>query len=669
MRKSVKKFAVLIVALIMALAILVGCGGNYTSSALYGYISSQTKAVSNGGFVVEKDNWIYFINGSEEYTAENKFGNVQKGALMRISQIDLDAGNYDRTDVVVPLLMVSQDYTSGIYVYGDYVYYATPTSTKNTDGVVENSWLDFKRSKLDGSETMRDYYFRVSNNATVFRFVEIENVVYCLYVDSTEKEIHSYNTETKTDTVLVKGFESYVLDAVDVTNPTVYYTMPVEKKIGYRKGSTNSESYKQVYTVRADATECPYEIDLATDYTDKDSGEVMEYTNLGKLIFDGIGAKDQKTVFNHFGNENAPTVGYTYTLVKYENNGLYYTRTDTAGGSSAGDGGALYYIADADLAASDWNAVTANASDKNVQLAANTTSASATSLFYIENNAHYYMYVQDGKIVRVKVGTAQQAYRAEETILSYNATGATLLFTEGNYLYYSTSGTNGSSLNRIRYNGAKDDYNGMLAADLIESVKYLDIDYKNSWYKPEAVAGHLFFANAATYGYGYTYVMKNHDDNAEIEAMNDKLEQVNKVFTEIGKKFSDVTNAAKFYFYTADKTKIREEKHVGEYKEDALAVFEQFTDLKAGAYGTDQLKDKSGKAYNVESYFYNRIGTINKADTEARDEALEKLLLSEEEEEKTGWQTWQYVALWVPVGAVILAGAVVAAIFLLRKKR
>lgn len=77
-------------------------------------------------------------------------------------------------------MWVSQDYTSGLYIYGDYVYTPTPTSTKNKDGKVENSYLDFKRSKLDGSSTMRDYYFRISDNTTVYRYVEVEGTVYCL---------------------------------------------------------------------------------------------------------------------------------------------------------------------------------------------------------------------------------------------------------------------------------------------------------------------------------------------------------------------------------------------------------------------------------------------------------------------------------------------------------
>lgn len=669
MRNNVKKFAIVILALVIALAVFAGCGKDYSSKPLDGY-SSSGEVKSNGGFVVQKGEWIYFINGTEDYTADNTYGKVVKGSLMRIKESDLAAGNYDNTDVVVPLLMVSQDYTSGIYIYGDYVYYATPTSTKNTDGQVENSWLDFKRSKLDGSSTMRDYFFRSSNNATVFRFVEVDDVVYCLYVDATEKEIHSFNTSTNVDTVLVADYDTYVFDASDVTNPAFYFTMPVEKKIGYKEGSTNQESYKQVYYVRADATQCPYDIDLATDYTDKDSGEVMEYVNLGTLVFDGIGANDTPTVFNHSGTEGASGVGYTYTLIKYDNGGLYYTRTDTTSGSSVGDGGALYYVADSTVNVTGWNAVKGNASESIVQLAADTSSASSTSLFYIENGAHYYMYVSDSVIVRVKVGDSSDAYVAEETYIAYDASGATLLFIDGDYVYYSTSGTSGNALNRVKYNAAADDYNNMLAGDdVLEAAKYLDLDYNSSWYTPEIVAGYVFFANASTYGYNYVYVLKNPEDNAALEELNEKLEKVNDVISDITTKFSDISNAAKYYYYTGDKDTIRTEDYVDQYKEDALAIFDQFVGATEGVYATDGLKD-GDTLFNVESYFYNRIGKITEDDEEARDEALKTaLLVSEDEEEETGWATWQYVALWVPIGVVVLAAAGVGCYLFMRKRK
>ena len=51
------------------------------------------EVVSNGGFVVEKGNYVYFINGVEAYSSDNTYGTPVKGALMRIAKSDLEAAS------------------------------------------------------------------------------------------------------------------------------------------------------------------------------------------------------------------------------------------------------------------------------------------------------------------------------------------------------------------------------------------------------------------------------------------------------------------------------------------------------------------------------------------------------------------------------------------------
>ena len=198
MGNKAKKILSLVAAATMATAVLsmTACnGGYYKNDLLDDFVSSpKTLATSNGGFAVEKDGYIYFINGEEDYTAKNKFGKVVKGSLMRISAADLEAENYENTVTVVPSLFAAQDMNAGIFIYGDYVYYATPTKDKNMKGDVENSWIDFKRSRLDG-KTSKDYYFRLESNSTVYRFVEEDGVVYCLYQEG--NNLISYNTKTE----------------------------------------------------------------------------------------------------------------------------------------------------------------------------------------------------------------------------------------------------------------------------------------------------------------------------------------------------------------------------------------------------------------------------------------------------------------------------------------
>ena len=87
MLKKGKKFLMLLLALALSAGTMAGCGKTLNRKPLDGYVSSENAAESNGGFVVKKDSWYYFINGAEDYSADNTFGNVVKGSLMRISWI------------------------------------------------------------------------------------------------------------------------------------------------------------------------------------------------------------------------------------------------------------------------------------------------------------------------------------------------------------------------------------------------------------------------------------------------------------------------------------------------------------------------------------------------------------------------------------------------------
>ena len=165
---------------------LAACDADFTP--LGGDFSSG-EVVSNGGFVVEKGNYVYFINGVESYTSDNTYGTPVKGALMRIAKSDLAAG-VNNAETVIPSLMVAADYSSGIYIFGDRVYYATPNNVRNTSGVVESEYLDFKSARLDGSDI--ESYFNVADNATVYRYAEVDGTVYLVY--ESDSELHSYNT-------------------------------------------------------------------------------------------------------------------------------------------------------------------------------------------------------------------------------------------------------------------------------------------------------------------------------------------------------------------------------------------------------------------------------------------------------------------------------------------
>ena len=331
MRKNVKRALACAAAAVLAggLTFAAACSGNYYSSAPLDGSYEYDEVVSNGGFAVQAGDWVYFINGVESNTADsNSYGDVVKGSLVRISLENLAAGNYSDVQTVVPLIMYSGDYDAGIYIYGDYVYYSTPSTARDSSGEVLNTRLEFKSTKLDGTKTMTDYYFQSENTDLDYRFMEVDGTVYLVYATSeilygteSRTNIHSVNLKTRTDTLLAYDVDSYAFDSLNTDSQYVYYTMGVT----YNLGTDNSSEadYNQVYRVRADATaEKPpreYNFDYVEDF---EAEENPLYVNLGEFVFDGRGVFSGMTQFNYgyradsdsdTSSDDANTLsGYTY---------------------------------------------------------------------------------------------------------------------------------------------------------------------------------------------------------------------------------------------------------------------------------------------------------------------------------------------------------------------
>ena len=228
MRDKMKKGLSLILAALTLSATFASCNdGEYKGELVDGY-NAKAEVRSNGGFAVEKGEYIYFINAQEKNSENNKYGEVVKGALMCISKTDLENGNNDNVKRIVPSLLVSQNKEAGVFIYDNYVYYATPTTDKNLQGEVEYTYIDFKRAPLDGSAAPEDYLVRLSDNTANYRFVKADpssEVVYCLYEekdDAGNLYLKSYNVVTKDTTTLVKGSGlTFFYDMKNLENPIV----------------------------------------------------------------------------------------------------------------------------------------------------------------------------------------------------------------------------------------------------------------------------------------------------------------------------------------------------------------------------------------------------------------------------------------------------------------
>ena len=314
MGNKAKRIISLVAAATMASSVFALAACNAKPNSLknpLSYTSSDDAAVSNGGFAVEKGEYVYFINGQALSTASNEYDEtMKKGALLRISKENLAAGNYV-TETVVPLLFVSSNTDSGIYIYGDRVYFATPTTDKDLDGNVI-SGLDFKSAKLDGTDVMSDYYFRAPAS-TQYRYVKgNDGKIYCLYVDG--GALKSYSIEGRKETILVQGAASSFVfnkDQDGEDSDVVYYTMNVPNTF-FGTENVSNESYTQIYRVSATATVTNFNKDTAS-YTVKDGDKYEKSYDFNEEYFKEVIAEEKEKQ-----KENkVKDFEYTYDLADY----------------------------------------------------------------------------------------------------------------------------------------------------------------------------------------------------------------------------------------------------------------------------------------------------------------------------------------------------------------
>ena len=732
MRNTGKKLLSIVAAatLLTSAFAMTGCNeGFHKQDALAGYVSNAAVA-SNGGFAVEKGDYVYFINGVEESTASNTFGEVAKGALMRIKKADL-AANKNTAETVVKELFVAPDYSAGIFIYGDYVYYATPTSDKNDKNEVANDKVDFKCAKLDGSEVMKGYYFRaLASSITKYRYVQADDgVVYCVYVES--GALKSYNTKTGVTTVLVSGAGEYYFDQEDPTNPNVYYALSFQYNADTDFASNNT-SYNQIYcvnaanTVSVNAGEASYTVNVydkaqnkhvayktydfekswmeaqnkKLEDTAKKNGSKYEakyvfddhttypYVNLGKLVMDGIGANSNKEDLRYNETKDGKLVGtpenvlkgYTYAIQSHNNDGLYFTKTGDTADSK------LYYIAESEFANAENNTISVN--EDAVMIEWNTTKASSTALFLENEGKHQYIYIDstDSKIKKVDV----KATGNEEVTICAAPTGAKLWRVDGDYLYYYAAGTNpvttaattGFNIIRINWKGDKTNYDPLLNVDEANKeyrplvVTYVDFVDPTNWYLPEIFkvndTPYVLYANAEAVGAtSYKYVYATSLDGAKIEANNEAYEAVYELIENgLGYESQDLKNAATYYYRTGTGA-------ASDYAlEDVKALNDEYKakndkDLAwLAEFNKFVAGTEEGYAHKYEKDFITLLGTQTDADKDAmRQTWVDTLPFAEEEAaEDKGLEVWQ-ICLIVAAGLVVVAAAIVIPVIIVNKKK
>lgn len=198
-----KKFLVSILsALLVALCVVAaacGTNNNFTASGFkdFGAIKSQ------GGFVAQTENYVVFINGVASNSGDNSYGAPVKGSLMAIKNSDFAAGKFSEAKIVVPKLFAATDYSAGFFIQGDYVYYGTPSTDKDSSGNIATSEIEFMKAKLDGS-AKPERLFKYSALSVSYRIVNNGDSIFVVYYDSVDSAIKEFSAASGTVKTIAK---------------------------------------------------------------------------------------------------------------------------------------------------------------------------------------------------------------------------------------------------------------------------------------------------------------------------------------------------------------------------------------------------------------------------------------------------------------------------------
>ena len=314
MRKKLLLVLVVALVLISVLTVLCACE-SYKASAIKPAGDKNAAVESNGGLVVKQGGYLYFVNGYTGYLTEkgkdNWFGNVTKGAIVRVSyKADGSLGN-DYV-VVVPKSIMADSENVGFSIFGNYIYYVSPSAEEDRSGSVQTSTLQFMRTKLDGTGTQ----VILNWNSTSVKYSYTPSAL--VYFDSENSKLYSKSLSAK----------------------------KFKKK---DKGKCIDEEVTAVYFPKCDSYNPADKAKNVNEYVfyTKNSKDSFEYSNTLYVVHSS--GSDKKVAI---GPDSYQGGKYNISVLSSsQSNGklaIYYTKTSYVGTSSSGtvEGTFAYEFAD-----------------------------------------------------------------------------------------------------------------------------------------------------------------------------------------------------------------------------------------------------------------------------------------------------------------------------------
>lgn len=294
-----KRVYLIILALVLVLALgLTGCTEYAYGPITFDQTSTSSKVESNGGLVAKQGNYLYFVNGIGSATMDNKFGEVVRGAIMRYT-LDAQGNVVDNSLVtVVPKVVYSGQKEVGFAIFGDWLYYVSPTVKVDKQGNRMTTIVDFYRVKLDGTGTQK--IAEIASTSVNYVFTE---KAFVYYLDG---NIYSID-------LTAESFEAKVI-AEDVTG----YMLPELQD--YDPADTTLSTDEYIY----------YSVADEDDYETANHLFAIKPDGTGKVQLIG------PTTYTTGANDYQKRANVTPIMI--ENGVLYYSKTYAEAGSTVAEG-------------------------------------------------------------------------------------------------------------------------------------------------------------------------------------------------------------------------------------------------------------------------------------------------------------------------------------------
>jgi len=244
--------------------ILTGC------SSIAPVKNESEEILYQGGNVVSVGDYLFYSNGfasgvdSYSDTSDTEYNNAKKYSyLARMNKAEYDGELYANENSVDKIADKISGYSNSyMFVYGDYIYYATPNMHKTNENKYIWTYVTIMRCKLDGSDSKEIYTTKAYDaSAAEIKAIKYNGKAYLMIYDGTNLTRIALGKSVDKSPISIEGvtsaampdenenFNGYIYYTVDRTS-TVGQTGNIIKKLNIESGAIESFNVENGTTIK-----------------------------------------------------------------------------------------------------------------------------------------------------------------------------------------------------------------------------------------------------------------------------------------------------------------------------------------------------------------------------------------------------------------------------------